>query len=194
MLLRDNPANDKLFKVRPLLDRLANTFCKEYRPSKFVSIDEGMVKYKGRLGFKQYMPTKPVKWGIKVWVHADATNSFVSTMQVYTGKKNAGQPEHGLGHRVVCELVSNLKGKNYHIFSNNFFSSARLVEDLLSNKLYLCGTTHANRTDFPKDLKAKKHHQKGNIVASVWKDKKAMAFISTQCNARGGICCGFVWM
>ena len=206
MLLRDNPANDKLFKVRPLLDRLANTFRKEYRPSKFVSIDEGMVKYKGRLGFKQYMPTKPVKWGIKVWVHADATNSFVSTMQAYTGKKNAGQPEHGLGHRVVCDLVSNLKGKNYHIFSNNFFTSARLVEDLLSNKLYLCGTTHANRTDFPKDLKAKKpkvkalhrgeslFHQKGNIVASVWKDKKAMAFISTQCNARGGICCGFVWM
>ena len=46
MLLRDNPAYDKLFKVRPLLDRLANTFRKEYRPSKFVSIDEGMVKYK----------------------------------------------------------------------------------------------------------------------------------------------------
>ena len=131
MLLRDNPANDKLFKVRPLLDRLANTFRKEYRPLKFVSIDEGMVKYKGRLGFKQYMPMKPVKWGIKVWVHADATNSFVSTMQVYTGKKDAGQPEHGLGHRVVCDLVSDLKGKNYHIFCNNFFTSARLVEDLL---------------------------------------------------------------
>ena len=152
------------------------------------------------------MPTKPVKRGIKVWVNADATNSFVSTMQVYTGKKDAGQPEHGLGHRVVCDLVSDLKGKKYHIFCNNFFTSARLVEDLLSNKLYLCGTTHANRTDFPKDLKAKKpkvkalrrgeslFHQKGNIVASVWKDKKAMAFISTQCNARGGICCGFVWM
>ena len=173
-MLRD--VDDKLFKVRPLLDRLANTFRKEYRPSKFVSIDEGMVKYKGRLGFKQYMPTKPVKWGIQVWVC------------------------------VVCDLVSDLKGKNYHIFCNNFFTSARLVEDLLSNKLYLCGTTHANRTEFPKDLKAKKpkvkalrrgeslFHQKGNIVASVWKDKKAMAFISTQCNARGGICCGFVWM
>ena len=66
MLLRDNPAYDKLFKVRPLLDRLANTFREEYRPSKFVSIDEGMVKYKGRLGFKQYMPVRPVKRGIKV--------------------------------------------------------------------------------------------------------------------------------
>ena len=41
-----------------------------------------MVKYKGRLGFKQYMPMKPVKW-----VPADATNGFVSTMQVYTQAK-----------------------------------------------------------------------------------------------------------
>ena len=101
MLLRDNPAYDKLFKVCPLLDRLANTFRKEYRPSKFVSIDEGMVKYKGRLGFKQYMPM------------------------------DGGQSEHSLGHCVVCDLVSDLKGKNYHIFCNNFFTSARLVEDLL---------------------------------------------------------------
>ena len=197
MLPRDNPAYDKLFKVRPLLDRLANTFHEEYRPSKFVSIDEGMVKYKGRLGFKQYMPMKPVKRGIKVWVRADATNGFVSAMQVYTGKKDGGQPEHGLGHRVVCDLVNDLKGKNYHIFCDNFFTSVRLAEDLLSNKLYLCGTTRANRTDFPKDLKAKKpevkalrrgeslFRRKGNIVASVWKDKKAVAFISTQCNARG---------
>ena len=134
-----------------------------------------------------------------------ATNGFVSTMQVYKGKKDGGQPEHGLGHRVVCHLVSDLKGKNYHIFCNNFFTSFRLIEDLLSDKLYLCGTTHTNRTDFPKHLKAKKpevkalrrgksvFHQKGNIVASVRKDKKAVAFISTQCNARGGICCGLVW-
>ena len=52
MLPQDDPAYDKLFKMRPLLDRLASTFCKECQPSKFISIDEGMVKYKGRLGFQ----------------------------------------------------------------------------------------------------------------------------------------------
>ena len=52
------------------------------RENKFVSIDEGMVKYKGRLGFKQYMPMKPVKRGIKIWVLADATNGCISAMQI----------------------------------------------------------------------------------------------------------------
>ena len=78
MLPQDDPAYDKLFKMRPLLDRLTSTFCKECQPSKFISIDEGMVKYKGRLGFLQYLLMKPMKWGIKVWVTANAINGFVS--------------------------------------------------------------------------------------------------------------------
>ena len=43
---------------------LSRTFTNEYRPSKFASINEAMVKYKRRLGFKQYRPMKPVKRGI----------------------------------------------------------------------------------------------------------------------------------
>lgn len=60
MLLLEDPNHDKLFKVRPLLDAVSATFRKEYWPSKFVLVNEGMVKYKERLGFKQYMPLKPV--------------------------------------------------------------------------------------------------------------------------------------
>ena len=65
MLPREDPDYDKLFKVQPLLESVSVTFCGEYRPSKFVSVDEGIVKYKGRLGFKQYMLLKPAKQGIK---------------------------------------------------------------------------------------------------------------------------------
>jgi len=146
-----------------------------------------MVKYKGRLGFKQYMPMKPVKRGIKVWVWADATNGFVCAIQVYMGKEGR-QPEHGHGHRIVSDLVHVLHGKNYHIFWDNFFTSVRLAEDLPRNNLYLCGTTHSNRTDFLANLKPHKaevkalcrgeslFHRKGGVVATVWKDKKTCIF------------------
>ena len=155
-----------------------------------------MVKYKGRLGFKQYMPMKPVKRGIKVWVRADATNGFVCAIQVYMGKEGR-QPEHGLGHRIVSDLVHVLHGKNYHIFWDNFFTSVRLAEDLPRNNLYLCGTTRSNRTDFPANHKPHKaevkalrrgeslFHRKGGVVATVWKDKKLVSFLSTQCEVRG---------
>ena len=56
---------------------------------------------------------------------------------------------------------------------------------------------HSNRTDFPADLKPNKqevralrrgesvYRQQGNIVITVWKDKKLVSFISTQCDVRG---------
>ena len=55
------PAHDKLFKVRPVLDRVVECCQTELRPGKNLSVDEAMVKFKGRLGKKQYMPMKPVK-------------------------------------------------------------------------------------------------------------------------------------
>lgn len=192
---RNACGQDKLFKIRPLLDIISRTFDEEYLPSQNVSIDEGMIKYKGRLGFKQYMPMKPIKRGIKVWVRADAENGFISEFQVYTGKKDGG-PEHGLGYRVVHDLTRKLVGKCYHIFCDNFFTSVSLAKDLLQDKLYLCGTTKASLKEFPKDLKDKQatkslkrgeslYRRQGNVVATIWKDKKAVAFLSTQCNVKG---------
>ena len=84
-----------------------------------------MVKYKGRLGFRQYMPMKPVKRGI---------NGFVCAMQVYTGKEG-GQLEHGLGYRVVSDLVRDLHENNFHVFCDNYFTSFRLAKSLLENNL-----------------------------------------------------------
>lgn len=112
-------------------------------------------------------------------------------------KKDGGIPECGLGYCVVTDLVRDLQGKKYHISCDNFFTSVRLAPDLLDNELYLCGTMHSNRTDFPADLKPNKqevralrrgesvYQQQGNIVITVWKDKKLVSFISTQCDVRG---------
>ena len=36
---------------------------------------------------KQYLPMKPVKRGLKVWMWAEAENGYVSAFEVYTGKK-----------------------------------------------------------------------------------------------------------
>ncbi len=60
--------NDKLRKLRPFLDLVNKNFKNNYTPEGVFSIDESMVPYKGRLGFKQYLPMKPVKWGIKLWL------------------------------------------------------------------------------------------------------------------------------
>lgn len=45
---RDDVHYDKLFKVRKLLDTLSETFLHYYKPGKYQSCDEGMIKYTGR--------------------------------------------------------------------------------------------------------------------------------------------------
>ena len=63
---REDPSYDPLYKVRPLIDLCQRTFRNHLEPGQDLSIDDGMIRYKGRLYFRQYMPKKPVKWGIKV--------------------------------------------------------------------------------------------------------------------------------
>ena len=53
----------------------------QYIPGREVSIDEAMVKYKGRVFFWQSMPKKPIKWGIKVWMLAEPKTSYISNFK-----------------------------------------------------------------------------------------------------------------
>ena len=64
---RDDPNYDPLFKVRTLIDLVLPRCRDNYKPGCDLSIDEGMIGFKGRLHFRQYMLAKPTKWGIKVW-------------------------------------------------------------------------------------------------------------------------------
>ena len=59
-------ATDKLTKVRPLITVCERNFHDALVPSRDLSVDEAMIRFDGRLARKQYMPKKPVKWGIKL--------------------------------------------------------------------------------------------------------------------------------
>eukprot|EP00106_Octopus_bimaculoides_P011022 XP_014778464.1 PREDICTED: uncharacterized protein LOC106875026 [Octopus bimaculoides] len=62
--VRGEPSFDPLFKIRPLIDCVQNAYKTFYKPACktfYLSVDEGMVGYKGRVRFLQYMPEKPTK-------------------------------------------------------------------------------------------------------------------------------------
>ena len=80
-------------------------------PQKQLSIDEGMISYKGRLSFLQYLPKKPKKWGMKAWVLADSKLGYTYNWKLYCGKEEEGRDREPLGERVVVELLSGLQTK-----------------------------------------------------------------------------------
>ena len=53
---RDDPVYDPLYKIRPLIDSCQQNFQDRYILGRDASVDEGMMKYKGKLYFRQYMP------------------------------------------------------------------------------------------------------------------------------------------
>ena len=53
---RDDPLQDKLFKLRPVVDHLFEHFQLMYSVSQNVCIDESLLLWKGHLQFKQYTP------------------------------------------------------------------------------------------------------------------------------------------
>ena len=122
-----------------------------YQPHCEVSVDEAMIKFQGRSSLKQYMLLKPVKRGIEVWVLADSHNGYFQKFEVYSGKKG-DSPEKALGAKVVKSLTSELHRKHHHVFFDNYFTSVSLLEDLLEDGVYACGTARKDCKGFPDTL------------------------------------------
>ena len=140
---------------------------------------------------KQYMPMKPVKRGFKVWVRADAVTGYFCDLDIYVGKPTDGTTtEVGLGERVVLQLSERLRGGHYQFFYDNYFITCNLLDTLLTQDIYACGTTRPLRRGFPDTLKRvsleRGEHlfcQRGNLVASLWMDKKPVNMLSTLAQA-----------
>ena len=97
---RGSDSHDRLGKVRPLIDYLAKNSAEVYNPHRDITVNEAMINFQGRSSLKQYMPLKPTKCGIKVWVAADSANGYFSRFHFYSGQTQ-GSVEDGLGERVV---------------------------------------------------------------------------------------------
>jgi len=76
---------DRLLKLRAVCDRLLEQFQVAYIPGKELSIDESMVLWRGHLMFRQYIPGKRHKYGVKI---VCATSGYVWNALVYTGKSD----------------------------------------------------------------------------------------------------------
>ncbi|GFY14325.1 piggyBac transposable element-derived protein 4 [Trichonephila clavipes] len=82
---RDSPTYDRLWKMRKVFDSFNRIFKEVYDPTKNLSFDEVIIKFKGRVLFKQYIPKKRKQWGLKMYKIADATGHTYD-MRVYLGK------------------------------------------------------------------------------------------------------------
>ena len=82
---KGQPGYDPLYKLRPLVDPLIANFKAAFNLGREIAVDEGMIGFKGRLWFLQYMPKKPTKWGMKAFVLSDSVTGYTYNWRLYTG-------------------------------------------------------------------------------------------------------------
>lgn len=182
--------DDRLKKIRTLIDETKDTYMASYTSNTAVSIDETMIKFKGRLFWKQYIPTKPkAKWGIKVWSLCDAETGFLMKFRVYVGKEGEQGNPKGLAFKVVDELLEDLKNKGHILYVDNFYSGVPLFDHLRENKTGACGTVRINRKGLPPSMKSTKlirgslpiiwEREDKKMLACSWQDTGRVNMIST---------------
>ncbi|CAK9829700.1 PiggyBac transposable element-derived protein 4 [Anthophora retusa] len=114
--------NDKLYKIRNVVDMLRKNFNQSFYPYQELCIDESLLLYKGRLSFKQYIPSKRSTFGIKSFILYDCRTGFVQDLIVYAGSStmiNSQNKEIGKSGAIVEALMAPYLGKRYTVFLDN---------------------------------------------------------------------------
>jgi len=147
---------DRLWKIRTVFDTLNQAYPKFYNPSEHLAVDKVIVKFQGRVIFRQYIPKKRKCFGIKIYKLCDESGYTYDT-RVYLGKDSRSATDDMTAtHAIVRHLTCRDEGLGNKLFMDNFFSSPRLFDDLLRCKIHSCGTVRPNRKDMPSDFGPKK--------------------------------------
>lgn len=157
---RDNRVlTDKAAAIRDIWEMLNKNLEKAYRAHESMTVDEQLFGYRGRTKFTQYMPSKPDKYGIKIFWVCDSTTSYPLMGKIYTGKPPDAQRQTNVGERIVLDLVSKYKGSGRNVTCDNFFTTLQLAQTLASWNLTVVGTVRKNKRFLPSCLQAHKDRQ-----------------------------------
>ena len=146
---RSNRSADKFQPIRYVFEEWDLNLRDSYTPEPHMTVDEQLLCFRGSCLFRQYIPSKPGKYGIKVWAICEANTSYAWKMQMYTGKDPTIGREVNQGARVVKDLVKEIENSGKTVTCDNFFTSVSLARDLLQKKLTLVGTILRNKPELP---------------------------------------------
>ncbi|XP_069692711.1 piggyBac transposable element-derived protein 4-like [Periplaneta americana] len=147
----DRKLLDNLAPIRDLFEAFVSNCKTNYCISEYATIDEKLESFRGKCKFRQYLPSKPAKYGIKIFALADAKTFYTLNLEIYAGKQPEGPYKvDNSPSAVVKRLVEPISGTGRNVTCDNWFTSVPLAKHLLdSNRLTLVGTIRKNKREIP---------------------------------------------
>ena len=187
--------------VKNLMDHI-NLKCQEcFVPGENISVDESTIGFKGRVLWKCYNPNELTKRGLRLYTMCDSASAYIMAFVPYFGKFTTDslvRPDLPFTSRIVLELCnmlsSSVSGTGFHTFTNRFYTSPSLCEELRKMSYHLTGTVMPTRKGMPLDIakkirKPKVHEviafrQNDKTMALQWKDKRIVTMLSSVYNTQ----------
>ncbi|KAM3940653.1 LOW QUALITY PROTEIN: piggyBac transposable element-derived protein 4-like [Leptodactylus fuscus] len=188
---RDDPSFDRLYKLRPIVDHVSARFVQAYTPEKYISIDESLVHFKGRLKFRQYLPSKRARYGVKMYKLCESASGYTYRFRIYQGKDTKIDPPEcpsflRVSAKIVWDLLHPLLDQGYHLYLDNFYTSVALFNSLASRNTAVCGTVRKNQRGLPKTLLGQTLRRgesraqcTSNVLYVKYKDKREVLVLTT---------------
>lgn len=178
-------ADNRLCKIENVINKFIHSFQSYYTPAEKICIDESVVPWRGRLVFRQYLPKKRHRYGIKLYKLC-AEKGYTWNMSVYIGKDSDG--ETSATEQVVMKLAQSLLNEGRTLYVDNFYTGIPLAFKLLDKKTHLVGTLRSNRKYIPQAVKLSKL-KKGQLIAKEtsegvtvlkWRDQRDVFMLTTR--------------
>ena len=68
-----------------IFDIWKHKLLRPFIPYEYITVDESLVPFRGRYRFKQHMPSKTAKYGLKYWCLYDAKTAYCLRIWPYLG-------------------------------------------------------------------------------------------------------------
>lgn len=187
-------ATDRFCLQRDFLDRFNAELHRHFRPSECLTLDESLVRFRGRCSFRMYVKNKPGKYGILLRTLADASYRCMVKVWPYSGQPEALERAPAGVHfdsipAMVSHMVQEQAGSGRNITMDRFFTSTTVAENLLADRLTIVGTIDRRRR-MPAELKEPRGREAGSslfayngsqtAVSYCPKPKKLVTALSTQ--------------
>ncbi|CAF1503089.1 unnamed protein product [Rotaria sordida] len=171
---------DKFAAIREIWSDFEDNIKTCYVPGPYVTIDEQLLPFRGKCPFRQFIPKKPDKYGLKFWLCVDVQTYYVFNAFPYLGRQPDQERQTKIGASVVLELLKPLYGSNRNVTIDNFFTSVQLAKELQMRNLTLIGTLRKNKPEIPMEFQSNKNREIGSSLFGFQDDLTLVSFVPKQ--------------
>lgn len=196
---KEKNSSDCFWRMARFLEILKNNFMSHWNCNQAIDVDEQGIPAKCYHTAIQYNGDKPYKWFFKVYSLNDGGTSYMHNFYLFRGK-DVSRVADGVSASAypVVSLTRHAcyENRNHILYSDNYFQSISLCNELMNRGIHCVGTLRINR--IPKTLVSKDWYYKSStaknpiergacktmklndsLYITTWFDKRPVNMIST---------------